>query len=202
MRKHAFKIAVLALCALMAIYLLTTLNVGGEPLRKLGQAPAYELTDADGNTVSIENTQGKVRLHYFYFSYCPDVCPPTTAQLAQIQDALVKEGAFGKDFQIHQITVDPNRDTPERIKQYAGKFDADFTGWKFLRGDEAFTHELAQQYGVSVIKTSDQQFSHTNFFILVDQQGEVRKYIQANEELQVGDVVKDIKRLLKEQDAN
>ncbi len=186
----------------MGIYLLSTMKTGGEPLRKLGPAPAYELADVDGNKVSIENTQGKVRLHYFYFSYCPDVCPPTTAQLGQIQDAMVKEGAFGKDFQIHQITVDPNRDTPERIKEYASKFDADLTGWKFLRGDEAATHALAKQYGVTVIKTSEQEFSHTNYFILVDKQGEVRKYIRADvDELQVDDVIKDIKKLLNEQDA-
>ncbi|WP_270165092.1 SCO family protein [Paenibacillus sp. SYP-B4298] len=200
MKRHAFKIAVLALCALMGIYLLSTMNLGGEPLKKMGPAPAYEMQDVEGNTVSLESTNGKVRLYYFYFSYCPDVCPPTTAQLAKVQEAMKKDGGFGDQFLIQQITIDPNRDTPERIKDYASKFEADFAGWKFLRGEEAATHALAKEYGVTVIKADEQTFSHTNYFILVDQQGEVRRYIKADEETDMDQVVKDIKRLIKEQE--
>ncbi|WP_020616084.1 SCO family protein [Paenibacillus daejeonensis] len=198
LKRHGFKIAILALCALMAGYLYWS-TAEESKLPALSAAPDYELTDLDGNTVTLEDTNGKVRLYYFYFSYCPDVCPPTTAQLIQVQNEMIDQGHYGDDFMINSITIDPERDTPERIREFAEKFGAiDFSGWDFLRGDEAYTAELAKSYGVSVFKDPNGDFTHTNFFILVDREGQVRKYIRADEQLTVESIIEDVEKVLKD----
>lgn len=198
MKRHGFKIAILALCALMAGYLYWS-SVEDTKLPPLSAAPDYELTDLDGNSVTLADSNGKVRLFYFYFSYCPDVCPPTTAQLIQVQNEMIDQGHYGKDFMINSITIDPERDTPERIREFADKFGAiDFSGWEFLRGDEAYTAELAKSYRVSVFKDPKGVFTHTNFFILVDREGQVRKYIRANIDLTTESIIEDIEKVLKD----
>ncbi|GGF96706.1 SCO family protein [Paenibacillus abyssi] len=194
-RKHSFKIAVLALCAAMAVYLLLSMKSDVEPLKDFGPAPSFELSDLEGNKVTLEDTNGKVRLYYFYFSYCPDVCPPTTAQLAQVQDEMIRQGRFGKDVMITSITIDPERDTPERIKEFADQFGVDYAGWNWLRGDEQYTHEVAQKFGLSVIK-ADGNYSHTNIIFLVDQEGKIRKYLMANEDLTTEQIIQDVESLL------
>ncbi|MFS0727163.1 SCO family protein [Paenibacillus sp. 1P07SE] len=198
LKRHGFKIAILALCALMAGYLYWS-SAEESRLPKMSAAPDYELTDLDGNPVTLADSNGKVRLFYFYFSYCPDVCPPSTAQLIQVQNEMISQGRFGEDFMINSITIDPERDTPERIREFAGKFQAiDFSGWDFLRGDETYTAELAKSYGVTVIKDPSGNFTHTNYFILVDREGQVRKYIRADAELTTESIIQDVEAVLKD----
>lgn len=101
----------------------------------LQEAPAFELTDLDGNKVTKESTNGKARLVYFYFANCPDVCPPTTFLLSQVQEGLEKEGILGTDAEMISITFDPERDTTEVIKAFAERNYAKLDqGWLFLRG--------------------------------------------------------------------
>ncbi|WP_244863858.1 SCO family protein [Paenibacillus cisolokensis] len=131
-RKHAFKIALFALCLAMAAYLLiSNLKGEGEKLEVLQKAPDFELTSIDGEQVSLQNTNGKVRIVYFYFASCPDVCPPTTFMLSQVQDQLKEKNLFGEKALLISITFDPERDTPEAIRNFADKVHADYTSWKF-----------------------------------------------------------------------
>ncbi|MGO4375159.1 SCO family protein, partial [Paenibacillus sp. MCAF20] len=158
MKKHSFKLAVLALCAAMGIYLLFTYVIKPEaPLPIEMAAPAFELTDVDsGDKVSLESTNGKARIVYFYFANCPDVCPPTTFLLSEVQEKLEKSGKLGTKAELISITFDPVRDTPEVIKAFAERNFAQPNGWKFLRGDdEEQTIKLARDFGVSVAKVED-----------------------------------------------
>ncbi|QAY68198.1 SCO family protein [Paenibacillus protaetiae] len=134
-RKHAFKIAVLALCLSFGIYLFTTKVIQKEEALPVVQAaPSFQLTDIDGNSVSLESTNGKARIVYFYFANCPDVCPPTTFLLSQVQEKLKKEGTLGKKAELISITFDPDRDTPDAIRAFAERNFADpENGWEFLR---------------------------------------------------------------------
>ncbi|GGG63916.1 SCO family protein [Paenibacillus radicis (ex Gao et al. 2016)] len=202
LKKHSFKIAVLALCAAMGIYLsVTYFGNQKESLPVLQAAPAFTLNDIDGNEVSLDSTNGKARLVYFYFANCPDVCPPTTFLLSETQDLLQKDGVLGKTAEMMSITFDPERDTPEVIRAFAERnFAEPGAGWLFLRGEEAATMKLAQDFGVGVKKDeANNSFIHFNVITLVDKKGQIRKWISGNdEELTPEQLASDLKLLAKE----
>lgn len=200
-KKHSFKIAVLALCLAMGIYLfITNSTKADESMPVLKAAPAFELSDLDGNQVTLDSTNGKARLVYFYFANCPDVCPPTTYLLSETQDLLEKEGILGKTAELISITFDPVRDTPEVIRAFAERNFAEFNGWQFLRGDEAATIQLAQDFGVGVKKDeANQSYIHFNTITLVDKEGQIRKWINGSDEATTPELLAaDLKLLAKE----
>ncbi|REK74619.1 SCO family protein [Paenibacillus paeoniae] len=199
LRKHSFKIAVLALCAAMGIYLLYMYGPKkAEPLPVHKAAPAFEMNDIDGKPVSLESTNGKVRIVYFYFANCPDVCPPTTFMLGEAQDILREQGTLGDKVELISITFDPERDTPDVIRQFAERTSADLDGWHFLRGEEDATIQLARDFDVGVIKVEkENSFAHFNVITLVDQNGQIREWINgSDEELTPEYIVKQINTLL------
>ncbi|WP_409342194.1 SCO family protein [Paenibacillus sp. MBLB4367] len=144
-------------------------------------AADFALDNVDGKKIGIQNTNGKVRLVYFYYSYCPDVCTPTTAFLSTVRDALVEKGEFGKSAQFISITFDPTRDTTERLTKFANQFNADTNNWFFVRGEEKATFALAEEYKVGVVKDKDGNFSHTNSIALVDKKGKIRKFYDVSD---------------------
>lgn len=201
LKKHSFKIAVLALCLGMGIYLLiSNFAPQKESLPVLQAAPDFSLSDIDGKEVSLESTNGKARIVYFYFANCPDVCPPTTFLLSEVQDLLNKEGMLGTEAELISITFDPVRDTPEVIRAFAKRNFAEFTGWNFLRGEEAATIQLAEDFGVGVRKDEvNQSYIHFNVITIVDKEGQIRKWINgSDEELQPEQIVAYLKQLAKE----
>ncbi|MBH5319192.1 SCO family protein [Paenibacillus sp. GSMTC-2017] len=197
--KHGFKIAVLALCAVMGIYLLFTYVWKPEKPMPIQQAaPAFEMNDINGNKVSLASTDGKARIVYFYFANCPDVCPPTTFLLSEVQEKLREQGTLGEKAELISITFDPERDTPEVIREFAGRTFAEFEGWHFLRGEEKETIELARNFNVGVKKDEQaNSFIHMNIITLVDKNGQVREWINgSDEELTADYIVKQINKLL------
>ncbi|AZN40086.1 SCO family protein [Paenibacillus albus] len=202
-RKYGFPIAVLALCAVMAIYLYLSSSKGTKVnLDQNLKAPSFTLTDLDGKNVTLENTNGKVRVIYFFYANCPDICPPTTYLMTQVQDKLKASGNFGKDVEFMSITFDPKRDSLAAMKEFAGKFDIDASGWKFLREDsEEETAQLMKNFGLGLAKDpSTNLFTHTDTITFVDKQGVVRKYLTGSiDETQNADkITKVVDALLKE----
>lgn len=88
--------------------------------------PDVSMTDQDGKPVAINALKDKWSLVFFGYTFCPDICPTTLAQLRQIKSELPAE-VVGK-LQIVLVSVDPNRDTPKQLKQYLGYFDQTFIG--------------------------------------------------------------------------
>ncbi|WP_238191626.1 SCO family protein [Paenibacillus sp. L3-i20] len=199
LRKHSFKIAVLALCLAMGIYLLFTYVWKAEqPLPIQQAAPAFEMNDINGKAVSLESTKGKARLVYFYFANCPDVCPPTTFILSQVQEKLREQGTLGTKAELISITFDPTRDTPEVIREFANNTSAEFDGWHFLRGEEQATIDLARSFEVGVMKDKEtNEFAHFNIITLVDGDGQIREWINGSDlELTPDYIVQQINKLL------
>lgn len=208
LQRYTFPLIMLAICLALGGYLLYSQNEADKqanelPVREGGTE--FSFTDTDGNEVTLQNTNGKVRLLYFFFASCPDVCPPTTAILSQVQDELKEEGLFGDKVQMLSVSIDPTHDTTEVLKDYADTFDADLTGWKFLRGDEKETAAIAEKFGVMVYKDDKGNFSHSNVVVLLDENGKIRDwisgmdYIEADageEKLQPSDMVAQVKKVL------
>ncbi|WP_438446438.1 SCO family protein [Gorillibacterium sp. sgz5001074] len=160
--------------------------------------PDFTLQNLDGKNVTLHDTDGKARLVYFYYASCPDVCPMTTYLLSQVQDKLKEKDAFGTKTAFYSITFDPVKDTTEALKEFAGRFHADLNGWYFLRGEEAYSLELARKWEIGVAKQANGDIAHTNVVFLVDKKGQIRHYYNANDlELSADTIAKDLLALSK-----
>jgi len=143
-----------------------------ERLPTIGAAPDFALTSQDGAEVTLEALRGKVVALTFIYTWCPDVCPMLTDKMARVQDELGSD--FGSRIAFVSITVDPERDTPAVLKEYAEAFDANLAGWSFLTGEPATVLDVARSYGVAVVKAPESQVDHTLLTTLIDRQGTMR----------------------------
>ena len=141
-------------------------------LPAIGPAPDFALTSQDGAEVTLASLRGKVVALTFIYTWCPDICPMLTDKMARVQDALGKD--FGTKVAFVSITIDPERDTPAALKEYAQSFQANLAGWSFLTGDPSAVHAVAQRYGVAVAKQADGAIDHTLLTTLIDRQGNMR----------------------------
>ena len=109
-------------------------------------ARRFELPDQNGVVRTLADFKGKVTLVFFGFTQCPDVCPSTLAEMAQVKKEL---GADGAALQVVFITVDPQRDTPALLKAYVESFDPSFVA---LRGTLEQTQAAAKEFKVYFAK--------------------------------------------------
>jgi protein SCO1 len=141
-------------------------------LPKIAPAPGFTLTSQDGAQVALADFRGKVVAITFIYTSCADTCPVLTAMMAHIQDQLGHD--FGAKIVFVSITVDPERDTPAALKQYAEAFGADLNGWTFLTGTPGTIRDVTRQYGVFASKTASGDVDHTFLTSIIDQHGVLR----------------------------
>ncbi len=135
------------------------------------QAPDFSLQGSDGRELRISHFRGKVVLLAFGYTSCTEVCPVTLATFAQARRKL---GAAAADVQIVYVTVDPQRDVPERLGKFLRSFDSSFIGGT---GTEAQLAAVRQQYGVTARKIPYEDsytYAHSSFTYLIDRQGRLR----------------------------
>ena len=136
------------------------------------------LTDHNGKARTLADFQGKVVVLFFGFTQCPDVCPTTLAEMAKMVKTL---GADGEKVQVLFVSVDPERDTPELLKQYVTAFNPTFLG---LVGDAAATTRATKEFKVYVQqqppKTPGGAYSvdHSAGTFILDQKGSLRLFAQ------------------------
>jgi protein SCO1 len=140
--------------------------------------PALELLDQDGQAVQTDQLKGQWSLLFFGYTYCPDICPATLAQLRQLRGQLPEETR--ERLRIVLVSVDPNRDTPEQLKQYLGYFDAGFVG---LTGAEADLQKFANAVSIPYIPadTREENYTvdHSGNLVIIDPDGRQRGFIRA-----------------------
>jgi protein SCO1/2 len=147
-------------------------SLSNQRLPTIGEAPSFALTSQDGARVTLADFRDKVLAISFVYTSCADVCPLLTAKMAQVQDELGAD--FGSRIAFASITVDPERDTPEVLKQYARNFGANLAGWVFLTGTSKSIREVTQRYGIYVTKTAGGDVDHTLLTSLIDRHGALR----------------------------
>ena len=108
------------------------LAVVEQPLPKIAPAPEFALTSQDGAPVTLADFRGKVVAVTFIFTMCTTTCPVLTPMMSFVQDQLGAD--FGAKIAFVSITVDPERDTTDVLKEYAQAFGANLAGWSFLTG--------------------------------------------------------------------
>lgn len=114
----------------------------GTVLRNPEPAPSFTLTADTGEPAGIDAYAGKVVLMYFGYTFCPDICPASLAELADAMDYL---GADSADVQVVMVSVDPARDTPELLGDYVDHFDPSFVG---MTGTDEEIAAVADLYNV------------------------------------------------------
>lgn len=142
------------------------------PLPKIAPAPEFVLTSQDGAPITLADFRGKVVAVTFILTMCTATCPVLTPMMSFVQDQLGND--FGTKIAFISITVDPERDTPDVLKQYAQAFGADFAGWSFLTGSPEAIREVTHRYGVYASKTADGDVEHTFLTSIVDSRGILR----------------------------
>ena len=138
-------------------------------------AKDFQLTDHNGQPRSLKDFQGKVVVLFFGFTQCPDVCPTSMAELAQVKKLLGKDG---DKLQGLFITVDPARDTPELLKAYMANFDPGFLA---LRGTPEQLAATAKDFKVYYKKVEGKTptsytMDHSAASYVYDTQGRLRLY--------------------------
>ncbi|MGQ0749144.1 MAG: SCO family protein [Betaproteobacteria bacterium] len=164
----------------------------------------FKLTDHNGQTRSLADFKGKVTLLFFGYTNCPGPCPTALAEMAQ----LIKElGTDGAGVQVLFVTVDPERDTPQRLATYLQSFHPSFLG---LTGPKEELEKAAKEFKIHYQAQKQQQDGHSGHgahggymvdhstgIYMLDRSGRARLYFSANGR-SVAAMVHDVKLLLAE----
>ncbi|HKX95509.1 MAG TPA: SCO family protein [Methylibium sp.] len=156
-------------------------------------AKELPLPDLDGRARALAEFRGKAVVVFFGFTQCPDVCPTTLAEIAAVKKEL---GAAGERIQTVFVSLDPERDTPELLKNYVATFDP---GVVALRGTPEQTQAAAKAYKVFFQKVPGKEpgsysIDHTAGAYVFDPEGRVRLFVRYGTPLAAW--VADLKQLL------
>lgn len=155
-------------------------------------AREFTLTDHNGNRRTLADYRGKVVLMFFGYTQCPDVCPTTMSDMAQVK---AKLGAAGDKLQVLFVTVDPERDTQQVLAQYVPSFDRSFVG---LYGSADDIARTAKEFKVIYQKVpgktpTSYSVDHTAGSYVFDTQGKLRLFVKHSQS--IDSIAADIKRL-------
>jgi protein SCO1/2 len=136
-------------------------------------APQFELTDMNGQPFQLSELDGQVVVMFFGYTSCPDVCPVTLTEFLQIRSKL---GEAAEEVSFVFVTVDPERDTPERMRKYLTNFDPEIIG---LTGERNDLEPVWASYGVYQAKAegpSDEYYlvDHSSRVYVIDPDGNLR----------------------------
>ncbi|RZS98852.1 SCO family protein [Aquimarina brevivitae] len=193
---------------------LAYIKINGKP-RKV---PDFAFLNQDSILITNHDYKGKVYVVDFFFTSCPTICPKMTNNLVYLQDELKEY----EDFGIASFTINPRFDTPTRLKVYEERYDITDPDWNLLTGDREDIYDLANA-GFNIYAAENPEvpggFEHNGYFALIDQDGYIRSRYDASgnpiiyyrgtigvdekmdengEEEQINILLKDIKKLLKE----
>ena len=154
----------------------------------------FRLTDFDGKPRSLADFRGKVLVVFFGYTQCPDVCPTTLTDMAEVKKRL---GPDGDRLQVIFVTLDPERDTPQVLKQYVPNFDPSFIA---LVGTRDETAAVAKDFKVFYQKVpgrteTSYTLDHTAGSYVFDREGRVRLFLRHAGG--VDPIVADLQKLLR-----
>lgn len=135
-------------------------------------APAFALTDQHGRRVTLAGLRGKVVVATFLFTQCTEVCPVLPQILARVDQHL--EAAERARLVYVGISIDPQRDTPARLRQFIAEHRLDAARWSLLTGSLRELTRTADDYGVVARPDPRLGFVHNTVFVLIDGAGRMR----------------------------
>jgi cytochrome oxidase Cu insertion factor (SCO1/SenC/PrrC family) len=173
---------------------------GPARLEDLGAVPAFTLVSQTGATVQRTDLDGQVWIADFIFTSCKGTCPMMSAQMRRVDEMLARE----RGVKLVSFSVDPERDTPQRLAEYGAEFGARPERWIFLTGDKAALRDLsitgfhlpASEASTAEVAAGQEIITHSTRFVLVDRAGHIRGYYSGTDANAVQQLVEDARRLL------
>ena len=163
-----------------------------QPLPVYGQIPAFELTAETGQPFDRKSLDGKVWVADFIFTTCTGPCPRISSLMREAQQAT----SAIPEVRLVSFTVDPERDTPAALAQYAARYHAQPERWHFLTGPrDALDHLTRDAFKLGNV---DGSLVHSTRLVLLDRESRIRGYYGTSEDDPVVQLVRDIKRVLGE----
>ncbi|MBC5862371.1 SCO family protein [Flavobacterium turcicum] len=178
-----------------------------DKLIKIGPAPRFELTNQDNKKINNDTYKGKVYVLEFFFVSCPTICPKMNESML-----LIEKKFFGNpNFGIASITIDPDHDTAEVLKDHSKLLGVRSSNWHFLTGKKDYIFNLANK-GFNLYAGQNNKvaggFEHSGLFALIDKNGNIRcrndefgnpiLYYDGLDKMGVRNIQQDINILLKE----
>jgi protein SCO1/2 len=157
----------------------------------MGEVGGFRLIAQNGEPFDPAVLRGKIWVADFIFTNCQGPCPRMTTLMRRLQQR-------APGVQLVSFTVDPARDTPPVLTEYAQRFQADTRTWHFLTGEAAELHRLSRD--VFKLGNVDGQLDHSTRFVLVDQAGRIRGYYSTQEDSPISRLVEDIEHLRNKED--
>jgi protein SCO1/2 len=161
-------------------------------LEVLGEIPQFELISQDGQPFHSQALAGKIWVADFIYTTCPGPCPRMTSEMREVQDAVLKI----PDVRMVSFTVDPAKDTPPVLTEYAKTHGASSAIWYFLTGPIPVLQTLDRD--AFKLGNIDGTMQHSTRFVLVDRQGRIRGYYDTSESSAIQKVIADIYALARE----
>ncbi len=158
---------------------------------------SFVYLNQDSVKINSASLKGKIWISDFFFTHCPTICPPMTSQMKWLNGELddLKDEIYFLSF-----TIDPDRDTPTRLREYRKSYDITANNWIHFTGDEAATHRLGIQSFLVHAGQDDTEpggYAHGDIFTLVDREGRVRGVYHGTDVDEVKQLEKDVRKLLK-----
>jgi protein SCO1 len=182
------KFVVVTVLALLA----TACSIRTKTLDDYGAVPLFDLTAQDGQPFHSQALAGKIWVADFIYTTCPGPCPRMTSQMREVQDAVLKV----RDVRLVSFTVDPERDTPPVLAEYAKTHGAASAVWHFLTGPKDTLQKLDRD--AFKLGNLDGTLQHSTRFVLVDRQAHIRGYYDTSESTAIPKLISDLYALARE----
>lgn len=172
-------------------------NVDAPEPTLLASVPDFNLTNQQGMSFGISDLDGKLWVADFIFTNCPTICPIMTQKMAELQVEIENEKVI-----FVSITVDPERDTPQVLSQYALDNGAKQERWHFLTGDKEEIYNLANNGFKLPAAYHEGVFPHSRKFVVIKPDRTIHDYYDSRNEAAMKKIRKDINQLLKDEENN
>jgi len=200
-KKRIFYTGFFAVLAVGFYFVLTLIipDFGKKQSPPISYVRPFSFMDQDGKTVTEKDMAGKVFVAEFFFTTCKGICPKMNNNMRLVYQELKDQD----DFFILSHTCDPENDSVQQMKKYADSLGVDTKKWIFLTGGKKELYDAARlAYTIddpaNNLKSIDDDFLHTQFWALVDRNGDVKKIYDGLKESEVRQLVRDARKLLKQ----
>lgn len=158
----------------------------------------FSFVNQDGKMVTDKDVEGKVYVAEYFFTSCSGICPTLNNNMKRVYEKFKDE----KDFLILSHTCDPERDSVQKLKKYADSMGVNTSRWIFLTGRKDSLYTAARiSYTIddpaNNLKNIEDDFLHTQYWALVNKNGEVKKIYDGLKEKEINAMIKEIEKTLK-----
>lgn len=158
--------------------------------------PKFEYLTQDSTYLSSKEISDKIWVAKFFFTHCPTICPPMTSAMKEVNNELED---VSDEIAFLSFSIDPDRDTPSRLRTYIKRHEIEANNWYFLTGDESETHKLGVdgfRIHAEANDASPGGFAHSPNFVLVDKNQHIRGVYDGLNKKDRERLINDVRKLL------